>query len=116
MRYFVHRRPLPDLRREADLIFPKAKLAVFVDGCFWHGCPTHGRREHRTNTWYWPTKIELNVARDRDTNIRLRAAGWTPVRIWEHEDPDQAADRILDLIRRTREQAAEETNGNNDAS
>jgi DNA mismatch endonuclease (patch repair protein) len=64
LRYNVHRRPLPDLNRQADIIFPRAKVAVFVDGCFWHGCPDHGRRQHRTNGWYWPEKIERNKQRD----------------------------------------------------
>ena len=65
LRYYVHRRPLPELRRETDVVFPKAKLAVFVDGCFWHGCPADGRRDHRTNGWYWPEKIERNKARPK---------------------------------------------------
>jgi len=97
LRYYVHRRPLAGLRREADVVFPRARVAVFVDGCFWHGCPEHGRREHRTNGWYWPQKIERNRARDLDTDARLFAAGWEPVRVWEHEDPERAADRITDV-------------------
>jgi DNA mismatch endonuclease (patch repair protein) len=99
LRYYVHRRPLPELRREADVVFPKAKLAVFVDGCFWHGCPAHGRRDHRTNGWYWPEKIERNKARDQDTDAKLRAAGWIPLRVWEHEEPESAAARVLSLWR-----------------
>jgi DNA mismatch endonuclease (patch repair protein) len=99
LRYYVHRRPLPELRREADVVFPKAKLAVFVDGCFWHGCPAHGRRDHRTNGWYWPEKIERNKERDQDTDAKLRAAGWIPVRVWEHEEPESAAARVLSLWR-----------------
>lgn len=71
LRYFVHRRPLPALRRTADLVFPTEKVAVFVDGCFWHGCPEHGRGEVEQNTWYWPEKISSNMARDKDTNERL---------------------------------------------
>lgn len=98
LRYRVHRRPLPDLARQADIVFTGAKVAVFVDGCFWHGCPDHGRREHRTNSWYWPKKIAANKDRDRDTNERLIAAGWVPVRIWEHEQPDAAADRVVVAI------------------
>jgi DNA mismatch endonuclease (patch repair protein) len=95
LRYFVHRRPLPEVRREADIVFPAAKVAVFVDGCFWHGCPEHGTRVHGTNAWYWPEKIERNRARDRDTNARLQRAGWTPVRVWEHEDSESAGQRIV---------------------
>ena len=102
LRYFVHRRPLPELRREADVVFPKAKVAVFVDGCFWHGCAEHGQRVHRTNGWYWPDKIERNMARDRNTDARLSAAGWVSVRIWEHEDPNRAASRVGDAVSKDR--------------
>ena len=98
LRYRVHRRPLPNLARQADIVFTRAKVAVFVDGCFWHGCPEHGQREHRTNGWYWPNKIAANKDRDRDTDERLRAAGWVAVRVWEHEDPDEAADRVAGAI------------------
>jgi len=101
LRYRVHRRPLPDLARQADIVFPSAKVAVFVDGCFWHGCPEHGRREHRTNGWYWPNKIAANKDRDRDTHERLIAKGWIPIRVWEHEDPEVAAARVSDALRRT---------------
>lgn len=93
-RYYTHRRPLPSLRRQADIVFPRAKVAVFVDGCFWHGCPDHGRREHRTNGWYWPAKIAKNVERDRNTDTRLQAAGWTVVRIWEHDRATVGAQRV----------------------
>ncbi len=86
------------MRREADVVFPRLRVAIFVDGCFWHGCPEHGTKPRR-NAEYWETKIARNRARDADTDARLRAAGWTPVRIWEHEPPDQAADQIEQLIR-----------------
>jgi DNA mismatch endonuclease (patch repair protein) len=103
LRYRVHRQPLPSLRRTADVVFPRARVAVFVDGCFWHGCPEHGRRQHRVNDWYWPAKIERNRRRDRDTDARLGEAGWSVVRIWEHEAPDVAVARVraaLDAARR----------------
>lgn len=99
LRFFVHRRPLPELRREADLVFPRARVAVFVDGCFWHGCPEHGRVRHVENTWYWPEKIESNKRRDRDTDERLADAAWIVVRVWEHEDPTAAASRIASVVR-----------------
>jgi len=99
LRYYVHRRPVPTLPRRADVVFPTQRVAVFVDGCFWHGCPEHGRREHRTNGWYWPDKIESNRARDRDTDARLLAAGWEPIRVWEHEDPERAVARICRELR-----------------
>jgi DNA mismatch endonuclease (patch repair protein) len=98
LRYFIHRRPLGNLRREADIVFPRAKVAVFVDGCFWHGCPDHGRREHRTNGWYWSDKIERNKARDCDTEAQLTSAGWLTIRVWEHESPVQAAEHIRDML------------------
>jgi DNA mismatch endonuclease (patch repair protein) len=66
-------------------VFGPARTAVFVDGCFWHGCPEHGRRRHEVNGWYWPAKIDRNRRRDRETDQLLAAAGWTVLRIWEHE-------------------------------
>jgi DNA mismatch endonuclease (patch repair protein) len=98
LRYFVHRRPLPGLRREADIVFPRARVAVFVDGCFWHGCPDHGSKRSGTNEWYWPEKIERNRARDADTTDRLAAAGWMSVRVWEHEPPELAAQRVRRIL------------------
>jgi DNA mismatch endonuclease (patch repair protein) len=98
LRYYVHRRPLSGLRREADIVFPKARVAVFVDGCFWHGCPDHGRRLHRTNGWYWPEKIERNKARDCDTDLQLERAGWSSVRVWEHDNHEVAAQQIAETV------------------
>lgn len=97
LRYRVSARPLPDLRRTADLVFPRAKVAVFLDGCFWHGCPQH-HTVAVTNAGYWAQKVLTNRARDRDTDARLAAAGWISVRIWEHEDPRQAAERIREVV------------------
>lgn len=95
LRYRVHLRPVPSLRRTADIVFTRARVAVFVDGCFWHGCPhCYGQRQHKTNAWYWPEKIQRNRTRDEDTDAKLVAAGWDVVRVWEHEVPDAAADRI----------------------
>jgi DNA mismatch endonuclease, patch repair protein len=93
LRYRVGVSPLSGVRRTADLVFPRAKVAVFVDGCFWHGCPQH-HRPARRNAEFWTAKIEGNVARDVDTDNRLRAAGWTVVRVWEHEPPATAARKI----------------------
>jgi DNA mismatch endonuclease (patch repair protein) len=83
--------------RSADLVLTRARVAVFLDGCFWHKCPEHFRLP-ATNTGYWQGKIDGNARRDRETDARLRAAGWTPVRIWEHELPDQAAARVSALV------------------
>jgi DNA mismatch endonuclease, patch repair protein len=98
LRYRVHVAPLAGLRRQADVVFTRARVAVFVDGCFWHGCPEHGRRQHRVNGWYWPEKIERNRRRDADTDARLAAAGWTVVRVWEHERPEAAAARVREAV------------------
>ncbi len=98
MRYFVHRRPLAHLRREADLVFPRRRVAVFVDGCFWHLCPEHGVRPG-TNSNYWTEKLDRNARRDRETDELLKAAGWSVVRVWEHEDADSAAARVVTAVR-----------------
>jgi len=98
LRYRVGVSPLQGVRRTADLVFPRAKVAVFVDGCFWHGCPEH-HRPARSNPEFWSTKIEGNMARDADTDARLHAAGWAVVRIWEHEPPAVAASKVSAIIR-----------------
>ncbi|GAA0253476.1 very short patch repair endonuclease [Saccharothrix mutabilis subsp. mutabilis] len=93
LRYRVHRRPVRAVRREADVVFGPAKVAVFVDGCFWHGCPDHGTWPKR-NSDFWRTKIESNQARDLNTDKVLAEAGWLAIRVWEHEDPATAAAKI----------------------
>lgn len=98
LRYRVNTQPLRHLRRRADIVFPREGIAVFIDGCFWHGCPAHGRRRHGVNGWYWPEKIDRNQRRDSDTNAQLRGAGWTVVRVWEHEAPEEAAQRIREAV------------------
>lgn len=99
MRYRVSTRPLPDVRRTADLVFRRTKVAVFVDGCFWHGCPKH-HAPPKTNAGYWATKIDGNRVRDRNTTALLRAAGWAVLRFWSHEDPISVAGRIVDVVQR----------------
>ncbi|MFB9474715.1 very short patch repair endonuclease [Nonomuraea salmonea] len=103
LRYRVASRPLPELRRTADMVFTKAKVAIFMDGCFWHGCPEHHTSAVR-NSDYWAQKVARNRARDADTDQRLRRAGWVPIRIWEHEDPNAAALKIQALVRARRTQ------------
>lgn len=101
-RYYVDRAPLEGLRRRADLVFPRLRVAVYVDGCFWHACPQHGTRPKNNRDW-WDAKLDGNVRRDRDTDQLLAAAGWTTVRVWEHEPVAAAADQVeaaLGLVRR----------------
>lgn len=99
LRYRVDQPVVPGTRRRrVDIVFPSAKVAIFVDGCFWHGCPQHGNAV-LANGWYWPTKIENNCRRDADSDLRLIAAGWTVIRVWEHEAPVRAADRIEWVLR-----------------
>ena len=78
-----------------------ARVAVFVDGCLWHGCPQHGTRP-RSNEQWWHDKLERNRWRDRDTDDRLLAAGWQVLRVWEHEDPAAAAQRVQAAVRARR--------------
>ncbi|MBE0559079.1 MAG: very short patch repair endonuclease [Proteobacteria bacterium] len=97
LRYSIDAKPLEELPRRADIVFRRAKVAVFVDGCFWHGCPEHGTWP-RANDQFWRVKILANKERDSDTNNRLRDRGWLVIRIWEHEDPSVAAMRIKDEV------------------
>lgn len=101
IRYRVQVRVLAKPRRVADIAFSGLRVAVFIDGCFWHGCPRHATWPKK-NAEFWRSKIEANMARDRDTNERLRANGWKVVRVWAHEDPVVAARDIARLLERRR--------------
>lgn len=101
LRYRVAVRPLPEVRRSADLVFRPAKVAVFVDGCFWHRCPDHAT-DPKTNSEYWKPKLDRNVERDRETDALLEAAGWISIRVWEHEEPVEASRRVANLVRQRR--------------
>ena len=91
--------PLPiRVRRRADIMVKHARLAVFVDGCFWHGCPVHGTWP-KQNAKFWRDKIETNRRRDMDTDRRLIEAGWRVVRAWEHEDMQEICVQIILLAR-----------------
>ena len=79
-------------------MFPRARVAVFVDGCFWHRCPDHATAPRNNGAW-WDAKLAANVARDADTDHRLAEAGWVVVRIWEHEDAEAAAARVAAAVR-----------------
>jgi len=98
LRYRVDARPLPTARHTADMIFTRARVAVFIDGCWWHGCAEH-YRPPASNITYWAGKVTRNRERDRLANEALIAAGWTVVRVWEHEAPESAARRIEAAVR-----------------
>lgn len=93
LRYRLHERPLTSLRCKADLVFRVARVAVFIDGCFWHGCPDHGRVPLDANG-YWAAKLRRNAERDRRNDEALKNAGWTVLRFWEHQDPESIATEV----------------------
>lgn len=91
---------LEGLRARPDIVFVRARVAVYVDGCFWHRCPVHGT-EPKANAAYWKPKLDENVDRDRRATAALRAEGWTVVRVWEHTEVAATADAIQALLRDT---------------
>ena len=101
LRFFKHRRVVKGLRCEPDVVFPRIRLAVFVDGCFWHRCPQHGSMPKKNGDW-WRTKLEGNEARDRRNREALEANGWTVLRVWEHEPVSEAAIQISAMVRALR--------------
>ncbi|MFF4224622.1 very short patch repair endonuclease [Streptomyces abikoensis] len=101
LRYRVGVRPLPELRRTADVVFPKAKVAVFVDGCFWHGCPDHYRPAKKGGE-QWSQKIKDNRDRDASTTLTLKDQGWAVLRFWEHEDLELAAEEVRAVVEERR--------------
>jgi DNA mismatch endonuclease (patch repair protein) len=98
LRYRVASKVLPDARRTVDIAFPKKKIAVLIDGCFWHGCAEHYRPSHK-NAAFWEAKVRETMRRDKDTAERLAGAGWTVVRFWEHESAESVADQVEALVR-----------------
>ncbi|KAB8186766.1 DNA mismatch endonuclease Vsr [Microbispora catharanthi] len=99
LRYRVAIRPVKSVRRTADIVFTKAKVAVFLDGCFWHGCPLH-HTVAVTNAGFWAEKVRRTRERDAETDQLLKEAGWRVLRVWEHEDPGDAAKRVAILLGR----------------
>jgi DNA mismatch endonuclease (patch repair protein) len=89
--------PIPGRTVRPDVVFTRARLAMFVDGCFWHVCPIHGNQP-RANQGYWRPKLARNVARDIAVNQALAAAGWRVLRAWEHESARDVADRVLEVL------------------
>ena len=98
LRYRVGEKPLADLRCSPDLVFRGSRVAVFVDGCFWHGCPYHPSWP-KSNAEWWRRKIEHNRTRDVAWTAALTQAGWLVLRIWEHDELEAAADRIEEAVR-----------------
>lgn len=98
LRYRVDVPLLGRRRGRADILFSRARVAVMVDGCFWHRCPDHGL-DPRSNSDWWQQKLDRNVERDCQTNAELASQGWTVIRIWEHESPITAADKIEAAVR-----------------
>lgn len=98
LRYRVNRQAAVQVRCRADIVFRPARVAVFVDGCFWHGCPDHGSWPKSNASW-WRTKIKRNRTRDLAIASALTDRGWLVLRIWEHEDPEEAAGRIEAIVR-----------------
>lgn len=102
---------LPDgVRVRPDIVFTARKVAVFVDGCFWHVCPEHGR-EPTSNEWYWTPKLRRNVERDRTADAALQAAGWRVVRLWEHVPLPSAVEVVMDAVGPASTERAREVTG-----
>ncbi|TFD59186.1 DNA mismatch endonuclease Vsr [Cryobacterium suzukii] len=99
--YRVNYRPVPGLRRSAGIVFTRAHITAFIDGCFWHGCPVHYQRP-TLNQGYWNLKVVGNMVRDRNTAERLTAEGWTVLRFWEHEDPGAVTAAVESELERHR--------------
>lgn len=97
LRFRVHAQVPGYSRRSIDIAFTRVRVAVFIDGCYWHSCPEHGKTPAANSEW-WLAKLERNVARDRETDEALRAEGWTVLRFWEHEAPDEVASAIAEVV------------------
>ncbi|MFI6796075.1 very short patch repair endonuclease [Streptosporangium canum] len=101
---------LEGVRVRPDIVFTAKKVAVFVDGCFWHVCPKHGRQP-AVNEWYWTPKLRRNMERDRTVNAALEAAGWHVVRLWEHEPLVSAINTVVAAVRPELSEHVGESNG-----
>lgn len=97
LRYRVDVRPVKEINRRADIVFRSVKVAIFVDGCFWHGCPKHGTQA-KANAEFWQNKIKRNQARDAETNQLLKRAGWKVIRVWEHENTKKVSEKIQKIV------------------
>lgn len=97
LRYRLQVAAIPGLRRTIDIAFPRQHVAIFIDGCYWHGCPEH-YSSPKANAEFWREKVERNRARDADTTARLEAAGWTVLRFWTHQTPASIAAQIETVV------------------
>ena len=102
LRFRKNVRPIPDIRCVADVVFPRERVAVFIDGCFWHSCPLH-RTAPRSHGEWWRAKLEATMARDRANTHALEQAGWSVVRVWEHEPDDDIVTAVRERVVRSRE-------------
>jgi DNA mismatch endonuclease (patch repair protein) len=110
MRYRVEY-PVPGMaRRRLDMAFTRAKVAVLIDGCFWHGCPEHATQP-KANAEWWRQKLDRNMARDRETTEHLVAQGWTVLRFWEHEAPAAVAAQVAAAVEQRRTERTRGTKG-----
>lgn len=97
LRYRVDAKPEDDLRRRADILFRRRRVAVFIDGCYWHGCPEHYTAP-KANAEFWRAKVERNRERDAETTAVLQERGWTVLRFWTHDRPEDVADHISKAV------------------
>jgi DNA mismatch endonuclease (patch repair protein) len=102
LRYRVDHRVVPESRTRADIAFMRQRIAVFIDGCFWHSCPDH-LHVPKANADYWVAKLARNVERDAEVSALLRDLRWTVLRFWEHQPPEEAAAAIIDAVQARRE-------------
>lgn len=104
LRFWKHRHVVPGLRCEADIVFPRMRLVVFVDGCFWHGCPVHATRPMLNGDW-WAVKLDANRDRDRRNDRLLTEAGWRVLRLWEHESVGDMVRLVSDALAELRQRS-----------
>lgn len=98
LRYRVDLRPVAGVRSRADIVFTRRRIAIYIDGCFWHQCPIH-KTLPATNQGYWLPKLARNRERDAEVNAALVEAGWTVLRFWEHQSPNEVADLVVAALR-----------------
>ena len=97
LEYETDQRAIPSLRSRPDILFSGSRLAIFVDGCFWHGCPIHGTTPKNNAEW-WREKLATNRRRDQQVDVALQDHGWQVLRFWEHDDPMTSAATVLEFI------------------